>query len=535
MGRLEYLDEIPQQKNKTNKGRVEFEPTLVEKLANSPLINAILGAGEGFKKVFTAGYEPEALFPKEIAAEPGISKTVGEIGGTAIGSLLPFGMLGSGLRVARGATAIPEVAKIAEFLLKSEQLPSSVKNIMQASALGGLISPEDRLKGAVSGAAMGGLGELAGLPSAGYSSLKTGIIRKPVKEGAKIFDEMIGEGQSYGENVTETVSQIRNTRKKTFAKSAEKYKTNLFDTYGKDKLSSQAIKVPDSTINAFGTELNDQYTKLLADPTVENAHFLQSAIGDEIASIEQVPKSMRVNPRETREELIALRNGEKIITKAVENHFQNVSPEVFNRYQEATDFYKKYARPWKINQTIEKVTHKNPKIRETVTPTKMLAAFKNPEIKGESIAEIRNQINQEYPNFDKNILHLAIGPKETLTPDKLINEIRGMEKKGLKSYVPQELIEKMEGLETSSLTSEKRLDALRKVMHASVGGLLGKGLGIPGAGYVGMGLGALVPQILRPSAMKYFRPVPKADLSMANLLKRLLVSTGLVYNPTEES
>lgn len=446
------------------------EPGEVQKVAESPEIQAILGAGDIVRQ------QLGRLLPSPIrptfrpAGDP--TRPAYRRGTTAgeIASFLGAGeVAGTALGAARG---IPALSKLAQVL------SGRAGRVLGTMGYGAAVSP-DRLRGAALGAGLGVAGEaipaIAGLKRFASPQDLTNDIMKS-----------LSGGRSIEENSKSLATDIKNSFNRKKGEASGLYDP-LFDTVGTSSIYGKLIKSPElykniepEIFDSYLPDIKKLHNKFLEKPTIQNAHDLQSQLGFEVRKLENQPiksisdtrdmqnwRDARTNLREDAGTFLDLKDNTGGLSR---------------QYDNATDFYRENVAPYLSNSSMAKIAR-----GITTTPRNISGLFKFPT---EDVAKVATDIGEK---GQQKIVFSEIGKKLKMTPEKLTDEINKLETKGLSSYITPTLQQQLDKLPVRI--------AGKTALQRGVG--LGAGLALaPHAGVApeilaGAGGAALSPAIMR--------------------------------------
>jgi hypothetical protein len=427
-----------------------------------------LAAVLGRRPPVVGGIIPGRLAPRIGAGFQDIASFLGagELGGAALGA----------------ARAVPALGRAAAALR------GPAGRIAGTAAFGVATDPE-RLRGLRTGLEFGAAGEAIPAVAGAVRRLTPQFITDSVMNYLK------GGRESLEENAKSLATDIRNAFKRKKEEAAALYNP-LFEKVGKDELSPTSYTKMDQDIfNSYLPDMKTLHNKFIENPTLENAHDLQSQLGFEVRKLENQPTKSIADTRDMqnwRQGRNGLRNdvGTFLRTKDVTGNLDR-------QYDEATAFFRDNVAPYKSNTALSKIAS-----GITTTPRNINTIFKFPE---EDIQRIAEDIGDE---GKKKILFSELGKKPKITPEQLSSEIDKLEGKGLASYITPTLQEQVNKL-------SPRLEALKGARSAArLAGLLGGALaGRPFGGFGefagGLAGGLLSPFVLRSLA----RAIPTRQIA----------------------
>ena len=423
-------------------------PTL-QAIAQSAPIQGILGAGDIIRRNIGAVL-PSAIRP-QFVPEGDPRRLAYQVGG-GIGDIASFlGASELGGAALGGARGLPLLSRAAQTL------GGGAGRILGTGLYGAATTPENRLRGALTGTVAGTVGEaIPGIAAlAKYAS--------PQRLTDSIMNYLRG-GRSVEENAKSLASDIKNLFETKKGEASDLY-SPLFDSVGDSsiygdlvtptKLGKQIdpslaglLKKPDVNIsqidgnivnlpqiyknldpeitNSYLPDIRKLHNKFIDNPTVQNAHDLQSQLGFEIRKLENQPVKSIADTRDMQN----WRTARDSLKQDV-NSFLNIkdnSGDLTKMYGDATNFYRDNVAPYLSNSGIAKIAKGN-----ITNPKNIPILFKFPS---EDITKIASDIGDE---GKKKILYSELGKKIKMTPEDLTSEISKLEPKGLSSYITPNL------------------------------------------------------------------------------------------------
>lgn len=436
-------------------------------IEQAPSVQAILGAGDIIRRNL-ANILPARVRPQfqPVGDPTRTAYKAGEIGGD-IASFLGAGELGA------AAEGLP----IAGRALKA--IPAAARRIAGTTLFGAGVDP-DRARGALTGAIGGAAGEaipaIAGL--AKYAS--------PQKLTDSIMGYLKG-GRSVEENAKSLASDIKNTFEKRTGEASDLYNP-LFNAVGNRSVYSDIAKSPElyknldkNIVNSYLPDIKKLHNKFIEDPTLKNAHDLQSQLGFEVRKLERQPVKSISDTRDMQN----WRNARNNLQQDV-NTFLNASDktgDLSKMYNDATEHYRNNVVPYLSNSGIAKIAK-----GQVTNPKNITTLFKSPS---EDVAQVAEDLGDE---GKKKILYAELGKKTKMTPESLTNEISKLEPKGLSSYMTRTLQNQIDKLPSRIATKT----ALQRGAGLAAGlALAPKALGVAPEIFAGGAGVALTPAIMR--------------------------------------
>lgn len=544
-----------------------FLQNIDEAIKNNPIGNLAVGAGDAlFNQIANVANLIPGVDISPRRASEGMMYDIGNIGGNLAG----FIGGGGALNLARkGAENIPGVVGQLSKMLGGEGLSTSALARQGAGSgvYGFTQTPEDRLKGLTEGVGwslgLGGAQKLGSklFPSAPNmteeihreaNNILQGLTKgmKPEEIGKSIASDIATKGQ---ENIAtstgqynkffnkvgnepffdkEMVKKLSQANKEIkLAKKSEPdinpsfLKNAIYKKYGiDDKEAIDIFKMPSKLKASMGPGSKKQLKLFMKDPTIKNAHELQSELGFDIRNFN---KLRNLKPSETHE-LADLKKARKLVKNEMDSFLESKNPDLIDEYKQITNWYKgnvvPYSQDKKIAEIVKEITD-NPRNIETI--------FKNPSNKN-SI----NKILKDNPEISDKIAASQIGKVSKKNPEQqLLDSIMSMENRGLGSYVNPKLKEQAAALKDKIASNKEAIEAKKtksKATHRIIGGLSGALLGsktaIPHAMELGAAGGALLgPLIGRLGNIESLR---RFDSPFYNKLKEIYLANN-IGTPTD--
>jgi len=415
-----------------------------------------------------------------------------------------------GGELSSASLAIPGGGLLSKVLPKampalSKSIANYAGDIAQNAGIGGALSALEG-KDALKGAESSGLATAAISPVIGGAAKIAGAFQ-PQKTADKIV-EYLGGGKSLSENLKELADTM-----KTSFKSAQNEAKTLYDPVIKHSgLSGHSIyrEINPSGIHAFTErpeyklegiqgKLKKSFDEFNKNPSLENAHRLQSQLGRESQNIQY----LQPPGTPTKYDLIEMRQN---IKNDISSFLESKNPEIAKKYEQASEHYATNVAPYLDNNRIRQlVKNKSPKIDN------IFNVFKNPN---EGIEKIASDIGTKGQN---SILYAALKQnKENVTANKLMQSMSKLDEKGFGGYMHPEL----EGYFKQLSNQMRNKELLQRAGGLFAGGQIGKTLGMPGGELLGSALGAMkAPQVLGMGKKKYSSNIESKHIEEA--LKKL--------------
>lgn len=466
--------------------------------ANSPGIHGLQGAQDALQQMMSLGLLPNK--PQGEGTAYNIGKGIGDVAGFFGG-----GELADLARLGIGATKAASLPGISQGLGALEGSPA-LKRILGVSALGAT-DPEDRVGGALKGAALGGLGE--GIVGLGKSVPKIIDSISPQRHADELLN-VLGKGRNLEENAKSIAEDIRNKSQQLEEEGNRKY-DSVFNTNGigqrrirstpEDQRSSLDVYqripkkinnpqefaaskkeaapsiLPKDIVETFDRKLDDLHKDFLDSPTIENAHWLQSQLASTARKLKKIDQrgDLSIADRRTMQGYEKARD---ILKRKVTYSLKEAEKEhgiPFSQlYNEANKFHLENIVPYRETPAISRMAEgavKNPRNVSNV--------FKNPE---ENVQKILGHLGEEFKN--KIIFQELAKAKDA--PD-IVKKAAKLDQKGFNEYLSPEISKQVELLNKKVQRKNVARSAAGILGGAAIGHLLpfplAKELG-PVAGYV---------------------------------------------------
>lgn len=319
---------------------------LLNSIAESPGTQAVLGAGDSIKNMLinSANILPGVNIPLTKSGQ-GTPYNVGNILGE-IGGFLGGGEILDTARVA--AKSLPYIGKAASAL-EGGQIGDAARRILGSTMFGTLENPQDKTRGALTGAALGVGGEAA--------PIFIGMLTKPrnVAQGIKDFI------QSKADEAESLYKQVSDS-----AGNKNIYTNNLTD---------RAYSDIDKDVFNFNKDIKNFHNEFTNNPTLENAHNLQSQLGYQAGKYLNKP-GLSIADNQKLQDLMDARSA---IRSDISSYLQKTNPDLADAYQKATDIFRENVAPFKSFNS--------------QTPTEISKALGKIDKKGKLTSEMQQKLN----------------------------------------------------------------------------------------------------------------------------------------------
>lgn len=438
----------------------------IRSAAQAPSVQAILGTGDVVRRN-VANILPESLRPgfRPVGDPTRTSYKAGE----GVGDLLSFLAAGE---AGAGAEALPGIGR------GLESIPGWIKRIGGSTLFGTAVDP-NRLKGAERGALFGAGGEV--IPAA------AGIAKYASPQ--RLTDSIMGYikgGRSVEGNAKSLASDIKNSFEKRRGEASDIYNP-LFDSVGDSSIYGDIVKSPQlynnldkSISDGYLPDIKKLHNEFIKNPTLQNAHDLQSQLGFEVRRLERQPVRSIADTRDMQN----WRSARDSLQKDTDSFLnsQDKTGDLSKMYNDATEHYRNNVVPYLSNSGIAKIAR-----GQVTNPKNITTLFKSPS---EDVAKVVEDLGDE---GRKKILYAELGKKIKMTPEGLTSEISKLEPKGLSSYITPTLQNQLDKMPARIATKT----ALQRGAGLAAGlALAPKAIGIAPEILAGAGGAALTPAIM---------------------------------------
>lgn len=417
--------------------------------------------------------------------------------GEQMGQLAPLLGGGAEFEAARlglaGAEEAPEmVSSLAKYLGtrggRALTVPAGF------GAYGAVTQPEDRARGAISGAELGMEAELAAPILGGIAKGTKGALGKilagisPTTQAQKILDSL-GQTEDVPlhlklqTNRQEAAKEIA-SEGRSIKKTKGKQFQDIINEVGGNKLYDTKMPADAYVLKPvpYTGELAETHASFSKNPTFENAHNLRSAIGREIAATKK--DLATTSSPAARAYLTNLTKGQNSLKSDIDTFLNktDTTGKLSTDYTKAIKDWKEEAVPYKEHPTIDQI------VRGQITNPNLSSIFRNPGINryGEGLEKITEDLGDPLRN---RIIYSELGKREgNVTPERALRDYDKLGPKGLGDYVTPKLEDQFETLrkKTESKNWLTRVLAFlvgRAVVPAGAGGLARTAGGLFGLAY----------------------------------------------------
>ena len=391
-------------------------------------------------------------------------------------------VLGTGLAaLGTGELAAVPAAGALRALPIAEKVATAAPRLARTagSALfGALADPESRLRGAITGGALGTGAETLGAIPGIARTAQRGAAKllspfSPQQDFENILNRLSG-GKGIEENSKILAKEIRNKYKDLTSKNSNNFENVL------SEVGSKNIDFPSyndefkNSIKLYNRKLKDVHNNFLKNPTFDNAHKLRVDLGT-------AANRFKIITRQDLDEKETLDAAQNALRNDMDNFLKTTptSRDFTKEYQDAIDFHRDEVVPYKSKTKIFNIAKGDIK-----NPGNTTSIFKFPE--EEKHEKVINDLSQESKN---RIVFNEL--EKAKNPQSLIKQFETLDRKGLGSYVSPELRDDIENLNIKLGRSE----LLQRAGGAIGGALAGTTVGAPTVGAI---TGTLtLPRLLR--------------------------------------
>lgn len=418
----------------------------------------------------------------------GPAYTTGNVLGN-VGTFLGGGELLDAIR--GGAEAIPAIGKVASSLGGPGAMSSLSRQALGGGIYGDITNPGDRIKGAIKGA-----GESVAAGALPYAGNLVNLF-KPEAHAQSILDSL-GGGKSIESNQQSLAQDIQNSYNKQKSTGSALYDP-VFDNLGNNNLYNSGINDTYSSIAEkaqphYDPDTNDVHDAFVQNPTLQNAHQLQSQLGYNIRQLESAKAKGNFSPAsETQRQYY--QRAQDAVQNDISSFLTNKDPALKNQYDAATKNWLDNVVPYTDNPALSKIA-----TGDVTNPGNIATIFKNPE---ENIQKVVSDLG---PDAANKIVYSQLGKnRASSSAQDLLNASKKLDDIGLGSYVTPQLKSQMDLLD-AKLKAKSGLQGLGgaaagAAMLHPLGGSIGNLPWITEA-LGGIAGGAVGPRLLSSAAQK---------------------------------
>lgn len=283
------------------------------------------------------------------------------------------------------------------------------------------------------GASVGGvLGSVPSVLSGGLYKAGQQLFRTPSFVKQALQDALSGGNKTVSENAQSLASDIRNAFQSQKQNASAIYQP-VFDAAGNDNIYSSGIDQKYlATPNSFASSKSDDlHENFIKNPTVNNAHLLQSQLASDARSI----KGSDVGSQQA---IKSINNSRQNLLSDINNYLTQKDPNLANQYNQAAQNYLENVVPYTTDKSI-----KNIATGKITNPTNVANIFASPE------GDIRKVVNDLPDSSKGKILYSILGKKQSAS--QLIDNFDKLSDKGLEEYITPEIQNSIESLRNSLL------------------------------------------------------------------------------------
>lgn len=390
--------------------------------------------------------------------------------------------------------------------------------IAQGAAFGATQS-QNPIAGTLTGGALGAVGEFAPalIKGAGSTIKKATDAVQPQKQAEQIL-QTLGDGRTLEGNAQSLAQDIQSAYQQQVKNGQAKYAA-IFNNYGNNPIYNRLAPIFGNTQKGvyenianearqnYGGDLKDLHDEFISNPTLNNAHQLQSQLGAEIGSLSyQNAKGML--DAQGKNQLQALRGSRSAILSDINNYLGNQGLDAVSAYRSATNNWQQNVTPYLADSNLAQIAK-----GEITNPTysQINSIFKNPE------PEINKVVGDIGAPASNKILFNKIGKTQAnLTPEKLTNAFNQLDNDGLSSYVSPTVAQQFDQLVNKTNA--------RNAARTAGGALVGAHFGGP----LGAAAGAVATPVLSSLVSRGARYLPSLRMQ---LLGNIAPGASLAYRP----
>lgn len=440
-------------------------------------LNFIIGAGDSIRDMIAGAAN---LIPGVNLPTPKLGSGTTYNIGRGVGDVAGFIGGGEVLDTARaGAEAIPAIGKFAKALGGEGKLSGAARRTLGGGAYGLATNPDERGTGAAEGAGLSLATEALPLPF--KAAAQATKLFKPQEYAEGIMQSLSG-GKSLEDNSKDLADAIKNAYTSRIKEGTELY-SPVFSKLGENNIYEEVSPFSSSYQNLdknivknfkYDSDLKDLHQKFIENPTLQNAHNLQSQLGSSIRD------SSKGNLSIADKNIVkGYQKAQSSLKDDISSFLKNSDPEMAEQYETATQNWRENVIPYVENKKISGIAK-----GDITNPRAITNIFKNPE---EDINKVVEDLGDD---AKRKILYSEVGKVSDITPERLQKAFADLDKKGLGSYLTPELEKSQE-----ELTKRMR----NRDLAQRIGGALGGSAVAPGAGEAA---GAIIGAMAAPAASK---------------------------------
>lgn len=418
----------------------------INQIANSAPVQATLGAGDAIRNYIgdVGGMLPSPFMDlskpigQKSATTPmapsgaGTAYNIGDIAGN-IGTFLGSGVIADTART--GMESLPYISKAAQYL-GGNGFAGALRQALGTAGYGAITTPQNRTGGAEQGA----------LISAGLSALPgtAGLIGKGInairpQQYSDAIIQGLGGGKSLEENAQSLAQDLQGSYQQQVQKTGD-ILNPIFDRVGSSSVyngvspgQSAYQSLNQKVLDSYSPNIDDLHQKFLDDPTLQNAHDLQSQLGSSIGDF-QLQKQKGNLDAASKNVMEYQQKARAALKSDIGDFLGTVDPTYPSEYTRGSDYY--------LNNVVPYL--KKPQIAQIATgaitnPGNITNLFKNPE------PYIQKIVGDMGSQANNKILYAQLG-KYSQTPEKLSKSFEDVKNSGLSSYITPDLEDQFNSL-----------------------------------------------------------------------------------------
>lgn len=527
----DWKDEIPS-KNTAAANSQNVNQSLLNTVANSPLVNFTLGAGDSLRNTITdvANLAPGVNIPLSQTGN-GLAYNIGKFAGNT-GAFLGGGELLDAARA--GSEALPYIGKLAETLGFSSLPNAMARRAIGTAIYGGVTNPNSL----TSGAAEGGLTSIVGdaVPYAAEGINSAMQYFRPSAYMNQIIQNL-GGGQNLEDATKSVLSSIKSAYESQKGKANELYNpifssvsdspiynevrkpnplmsldpqagytgfykpiSTKFDTVSQEP--GQYTSLSPKVFENYSSDLKDLHDTFIKNPTFDNAHALQSQLGIEQSALSGGSSAPDIS---TLNAISSLGKARTSIKNDIASFLMNTDPKLSQQYLDAADFFKNNVAPYRADPRVYSIATGDTTNMKPVSLGNLFAA------PGENLQTISSHLPDDAIN---NLIYTKLGQRvPKMNPDAFMRNYNSLDQQGLSSYISPEIKEQIANL-------QNRMNAKNALQFGASGALAGS-LGSHGGVGSGIGAALLGSAIGRP-VLNYLQtrlPLDQLSESLGNVAR----------------
>jgi hypothetical protein len=330
-------DEVAQEKPTEQSQQKPQEQSWVDYLADSPVNEGILGAGDAIRNLLSLGYaNPNPTNTHSTAYD------VGHLAGD-IGSFIGGG---SALKAAPYVRAIPQTIE------KIPKVGSLVSRLLGSTAFDAAQDKENRLGGAIKGAESGAIGEAIGAPfrALGWTAEKYNPMKFAELKQKEIAEQAQKHKEEMQKHFNSAITAAGETKIPSFENKEDLIEAlkNAGVSKGRLTIKANPLGFTQEQLRYFTPNLKKQYQDFIVNPTFSALHSLQSTMGKESSRLSGEGSKIKTHQHLT-EARDTLHN--KIIP-----HILGPESQAFEDYKKARSIGREEYYPYRDTKTMKQIS-----------------------------------------------------------------------------------------------------------------------------------------------------------------------------------